>query len=304
MIHEYAVDPALPARWADLRDYRFFMEAFGLGQPRVMGAIPKVKGWRSRALKEAECLPDTDRLRALELVNRLLECVVHRSASFDGEIAWLVNAEAEHMREPFRAILACENPRAHVGVLPHTQIAPGRNPLWDASRSQTPNRNERSLAEALGPMLRIGSSIILVDPHFDASNYRFRNPVEQMLKVSMSHRPAAPPSRVEILAGDKMSPLHFRKTVHEFLPSHTPRGLRVRCMQIAERSGGEKVHQRYVLTDLGGVHVEPGLDMGDGTYDIDLMDRLQYELRWRQYADPTHTFDVVDEPVEITGAAL
>jgi hypothetical protein len=60
-----------------------------------------------------------------------------------------------------------------------------------------------------------------------------------------------------------------------------------------------------VLTDLGGVRVDPGLDDGSPgeSYDINLMDRAQFDVRWAQYAGDSPAFDRISAPVTVVGAA-
>jgi hypothetical protein len=74
---------------------------------------------------------------------------------------------------------------------------------------------------------------------------------------------------------------------------------------LAERPGGEKLHPRYILTDLGGVRVEVGLDSGDPgqTTDVSLLDRRIYEERSKDYQQPSAAFDYKDE-IRITGTLV
>jgi hypothetical protein len=80
--------------------------------------------------------------------------------------------------------------------------------------------------------------------------------------------------------------------------------MRIVVRRLNQRAGGERLHNRYILTDLGGIAFGVGLDDGgDGeTDDLSLMDRAQYELRWSQYAgDPPGEFDQAEAPVELQG---
>jgi len=62
-----------------------------------------------------------------------------------------------------------------------------------------------------------------------------------------------------------------------------PEGLQVTLYQWQEKSDGQKLHNRYILTDLGGVSFHHGLDTGrDGeTDDISRLASKQYECRCR-----------------------
>jgi hypothetical protein len=58
----------------------------------------------------------------------------------------------------------------------------------------------------------------------------------------------------------------------------------------------EVIHNRFVLTDRGGVKFGIGLDDDNGkdgqTDDVDLLSQESFDLRWRQYA-LMQAFDVV-----------
>ena len=95
----------------------------------------------------------------------------------------------------------------------------------------------------------------------------------------------------------------FRQQCERRLPGIVPRGLRVDLVRLRQRDGGERLHNRYILTELGGVTFGVGLDQGDSadTDDIQLLDRAQYEARWRQYASDTPAFDRPEPPTTIEG---
>lgn len=71
-----------------------------------------------------------------------------------------------------------------------------------------------------------------------------------------------------------------------------------------ERPGGEKFHQRFILTDIGGVEVDPGLDdgkKGEG-FKVMLLKKKMFEKHWSDHiAAPA--FDLAEDPVEIDGEA-
>ena len=73
-----------------------------------------------------------------------------------------------------------------------------------------------------------------------------------------------------------------------------PREVRIRIVCWSERAGGEKLHNRYILTDIGGVQFGIGLDDSDGfpgqTDDLYLLDREQFAMRWAQYTQPNPAF--------------
>jgi hypothetical protein len=77
----------------------------------------------------------------------------------------------------------------------------------------------------------------------------------------------------------------------------------LRIVRLEQRPQGEQLHNRYILTDVGGVLFGAGLDEGDDgiTDDVHLLDRAQYEQRWQQYASDSPAFDRPESPIEVSG---
>ncbi len=82
------------------------------------------------------------------------------------------------------------------------------------------------------------------------------------------------------------------------LPNIIPHGMCVRLVRWRQKDGGEKLHNRYILTDKGGVSLGVGLDDGTPgeTDEIKLLDEETYKFRWKQYTSEP-AFDLVDEVV-------
>jgi hypothetical protein len=303
MIYEFALEPELVATWVNRTDYRYFYDKFGLGQPRVVARYPKQ--WKKLVWDAYQGPDDLDRKRLEELLVRLTERMVRRAGvSWSADRSWLDNALAEHHRAAFHAIVARGNPDAH----PHVVIGAdlGKDtPRWVAPHGVPVARRATDMADAVAAMLRISNEVIFVDPHFGPENARFSRPLRAFLAALVDGRDGAMPSRVEVHTGDKAERTFFLEKCGMELPRHIPRGLRVVFRRWKERDGGEKLHNRYVLTDLGGVSFHTGLDDGaDGeTDDVHLLDREQYRLRWSQYADDPPAFDLAEDPLAVLGIA-
>lgn len=113
-------------------------------------------------------------------------------------------------------------------------------------------------------------------------------------------RPVGPPETIEIhtkqldAAGDIILN-SFQEVISN--------GLKVTLYQWRERPGGQKLHNRYILTDLGGVSFHHGLDTGaDGeTDDLTRLDLDQYLFRCKQYDPAAPAFDQAAASLTITG---
>jgi hypothetical protein len=99
------------------------------------------------------------------------------------------------------------------------------------------------------------------------------------------------------------SSLDFFQNEAKSIASRIPAGVTVEFSRWRQRNGGDLLHNRYVLTDLGGVTLGVGLDVGkEGeTDDLLLLPRDQYVRRWDQYARNDGSFELVDAPAAVFG---
>ena len=299
MIYEYAIDPQLIAAAGARSRYRFWAQKFGLGSPRVMSQFPKLQNWKRQVLR---ALPadtrDAEKTRVVELVQRLTELTTPRvSSHYDGHHGWLENAEAEHARAPFRGILAWDNPRLHDAVLIAEPLEEfdETDKRWVAQRGRVVTRDAASMADAVSSMLACCRDAVFVDPHFKPAFPRYQRPIEAFLNALVTNRAGPLPERVEICTATPEGMAFLERAFTSRIRALVPDGLSVRVRKLVRRDGGEALHNRYILTDLGGVSFGYGLDDDDGeggqTDDLTLMDREQYQKRWQQYCGDNPAFD-------------
>jgi len=303
MIHAYAIEPDVVVAWCGRTAFRFVCDKFGLGTPCVLLEFPKFSKWKKAVYQTAETrdLSELDRTRLTEIFKLLGERRVRRDGSvYNGDISWLENAEAEYGRHPFAAIIAMANPRNHEAVILERVLGASENSRWDKPFAITPTRDAKALAEAVSAMLENCSELHLVDPHFGPENRRHRVVLEELLTAAMSKRDSA--LRVILHCSNK-STLEFFQESTARMGSYLPDGITIYFKRWNERDGGEKFHNRYILTDLGGVTFGIGLDAGEDTQteDINLMSAKQYRLRWEQFAGQGDRLDLIDEPAPISG---
>ena len=305
MIHEYALEPEVVASWHDRDKFRFFIDQFGCGAGRVVGMYPNKTNWRKHvwAALDADFSPtDKDRTRMVEIVKKLIASKVQRVGSeWNGTLDWLTNAESEHLRKPFHAILARENPRNNETVMLEAAVREREAAGWDAPHSTVVQRSAESMAECVAPMLRCATRVLFVDPYFRANEQRFREPLAAFF------RQVSPQAATEIHASASYkgapSEEYFRNESERDLQRHSviTDGRELKVYRWRNREGGEKMHNRYVLTDIGGVQFGTGLDEGEeGTTDIvSLLSAEPYEKLYQDYAGPGFAFDPDGEPFPV-----
>ena len=306
MIYEYALEPELVASLTERSEARYFYESFGLGQPRLVSHYPK--RWKALVWdafqKSSSGSSPVQRKRMEELIERLSEVMVRRRDVFwNGGRPWLENAEQEHDRKPFRGIVAQANPRNRAEVLVGKDLDEQSFPRWAAPRGAIVPRQARQMADLVLPMLRCCGVAIFVDPHFGPENARHRRPLEALLEALVDGRPDLGSLRVEVHTEVKSTTDFFKSTCESRLGRYIPVGLSVKFRRWTTRLAGETLHNRYILTDLGGLIFSHGLDEGEPgeTDDVTLMNKDQYRRRWEQYAGEFPAFDSTEDPVVVLG---
>lgn len=127
------------------------------------------------------------------------------------------------------------------------------------------------------------SELHLIDPHFGPDARRYREVLEALLgEVAAAGRV---PRLVRVHRSDNAMLSHFARTAAQERPRRIPAGTKVEFARWCEHAGGNAVHNRYVLTELGGVTLGKALDAGAAGHrdDLNLMAPDQYRLRWAQY---------------------
>jgi hypothetical protein len=303
MIYEYALEPEMVAAWCtDQYKCLFFKSQICSAQGRLPSRYPKK--WAKKVWDSFDGASQMDRKRLEELLARLQETMIKRKDFvWDENITWLDNALQEHARHPFRAVLARTNPAARPEILCEDGLAASPCPGWDNPHGITVKRKSQEMAAAVQQMLASCRWVKFIDPHLWPGKNCYKDSLNAFLRILAGSRPVSPPESIEIHTQ------HINAAADIILNQFQeviPNGLQVTLYQWLERQGGQGLHNRYILTDLGGVSFHHGLDTGtDGeTDDISRLDLDQYTLRCKQYDPTTPAFDRAERQLTITGTLV
>ncbi len=212
---------------------------------------------------------------------------------------WLENAENENERRPFHAILSRDNPRGLPRVMRQDDILDGTPKVWRAPPgSIVVERSAASMADSVASMLRSATRSLLVDPNIRPSRPRYRYSLREFFGLVGIGIPRV---TLELHAGNVAANApdwdNFRRECERHLPCLVPAHLNLIVRRWTNRDGGERLHNRYILTDIGGVQFGVGLDEGDpgATDDVTRLDTDAYDRRMKDYAVAAPAFDLEDE---------
>jgi hypothetical protein len=286
MYYEYAVDPESFDSW---QTTRYLLDAFGFDKGRLICDLPRKK-WKRLIFERltAQVSGEIERKRIEERLHRIPPGTLVRrpDAVYSADKDWLDNALVEHTRRAFRAVLS---PKTATGV---TEVLDPRevddlDSRWSVPPGMTLQRDAATVVSELSLLLKHARSIDLVDPHFQA---------QKAMKVKFLYavaRNSAPDAVItmhlkEDAKGEPGRSLCATATAR--LPEQIPEGRVVEILVWRERTGGERFHNRFVLTNAGGVQFGDGLEHG-GDVEVDRVSRLggqeHGEYRQRYNANST-----------------
>ncbi len=303
MIYEYALEPALLNNW---EDFRYFTEKFGFFQGRFISRYPR--RWKKMVIASlSETGPK--RTKMVERIRKLDDRMLTRPHEWKPEKDWLTNAEAEHGRRLFRAILAKDNPRRHDDVLLGGDVEDD-TPLFKIEGNITIPRSAREIATLVAPVLQHAEEILLIDSNFGPENPRHRHLMKKFLAAAISGRGTSPLKRVEIHLKEKaiknkeQSAAFFRSQALEKLPRLIPECMNVRLVRWSDGDSNDRFHNRFILTDRGGLQFGDGLDDGGGKDQVSRFGKESETYRYlrKLYEKGSSTLDFIDE-VEIVGTS-
>ena len=300
MIHEYAVDPdAL----SSLNEIWQALEQFGVAQGRVLVQCPKT-WWKTvtENLKNAERVLHPAEYKSLEercfRLKEAKKIIRRKNLKYDVEKPFVEALAAEHADRPFRAVLQLE--RAATGLIPvlsRFDLHEG-NPLWKVRRSLAVPKTADALAGAVVPLLRISTDFLFVDPYFGSKPEKYQSLVKMLQGAAAQN---ASLKRIEIHTKAVGTAVFIQDKARAAIMPRLPPGIEIKVFQWKESEGGERLPDRFILTDRGGLSSSYGWDSGTPgqSTEVSLLDDDSYLFRWGQYQEDTAAFDLAGEPFVI-----
>lgn len=269
MIAEFAIDPEVMARWDE---FTKIWRDFGIAQRRQIGLYPKK--WkrsvadRSQELVQSKINTEMQRARIIERLSgdayknryKKVNCT-----DWLEEQSWLMNAMSHEPK--FRAIVT----RASIAddrVLDVNDMIGdcGDSGPYHLEPDDEINRSVDGILSAILPLLEQSDTVILVEPNFDPREIRFRNVMEAIIdslnaigKVPKRFElHTAKTKQIDGHVSNRFHDFHFTQNLGPLLRSGW--SLKVGCWM--ETRVEDYLHPRFVITEVGAIHIDWGLDEG------------------------------------------
>jgi hypothetical protein len=294
VFYEYALEPSAVTTWESAR---YFLDAFGPWKGRLLAEYPK--HWVRLLLSGLACGEmEKKRITArLELAKKNRVFYRRPGTSYDGTQGWLDNARREHARHAFRAIIA-SSASAEDHVLDATSLDE-RHDRWRVDGGRLLSREPAVFAQALELLLAASSQIVIVDPFFRADQPDKTGPLTAFCNLIRGRV-----NEVQVHFGPKFGYAFCMQHAERALPSCVPVGMKVSLHCWTERTGGPRIHNRYLLTDIGGVQFGDSIEAGEpGQHDrVSILEEVTRARLWDEFVGPTPAFEPGGAPRTFSGS--
>ena len=330
MIYEYAVDPKLIVTLGDFPDLAWWLVSqLGNDTGCVVSEYPKdIDRAIYKELKEQIRAASEDEKIHLQKKRAKIEEIAARikvrhpvgMAKRKNSIPWTGIFSDEHQRHPFDFVLAESGAMEGQRAIPNVfeWLRDPDSHLHQSPSSLLVSRTADELSNAVAPILKNAREITFIDPYFLPYNNSFCDAFKYYLRripCSTAIRGALPRSVTMICNANAKftnqagppsaySEVDFKAACESELPQIIPSGILLRIRRAREKRGESnwhKLHNRFLLTDIGGIAFGHGIDCrsqpGDSSKDtLSLLSSVAVREIKNMY-NPTENFFDWSEPV-------
>ena len=297
MLHEFALEPALIRNWDR---FQYYMSNFGIQLGRMISRFPKK--WEQLVIGGLADCGDVEKKKIVEALIRGRNRLFPRYHEWDPSLSWLANAELEHAKRPFHAVIAAANSNGRDFVLEESALDATYPPLlWSATTPRLIERSGLKMAEAIRILLQMSKTVLFIDRNFGPKDKGFRLGLQAFLLAMLNRHNQCQANRIEYHTGDLVHPADFKDLCNSYLPEIIPSGVRIRFVRW--RHG--ELHDRYIVTEHGGASFAQGLDEAGETEQPDqlvaLIDRALANQMLQNFTGRPPKFTLIDEDVVVIG---
>ena len=242
----------------------------------------------------------TEKLRQVDK-----KLIKRKELEFLQEKTWQGNALSIHDRNPFAKIIVKAPEEIHSDMISSIDFDPEEleEPMGLCER--TPE----DIASSLSLMFNSAKRLLFIDPHIKPAEDRFKEAFRVYFQEIAKGKYRSSPISIEIhtsmRSGYSSNDLRIAKgNAETHFKEILPDGMSLKVFYWSEKDGGERFHNRYILSGVAGVSLGIGLDSytdADCTEDISHMTSRQHIHRLQQFGSDSTVYSKACPPVEITG---
>ena len=189
---------------------------------------------------------------------------------------WIDHAIAAHQDRPFQAILTDFYDGEEECILRNDHEFT-EECQWQVPLDKTIKRSAAKMIEAIRPMLDCAREVILIERNFDPDKFKWR-PFVIEIAAFLYNKISPSIQTITYHVGNKIGPDHMELICNKHFSKKLPSDMKVNFVVWP----WDELHDRYVLTDVGGVKFGFGLDVWDGQGPEEVeISRISEETRQR-----------------------
>lgn len=292
MIADCAIDPEVFATW---RHFQSLSEDFGVGRGRIISEFPR--RWRREVIKKARGFAASDTpnrittdLQASRIASKLGEERFRRKLKSSGR-------SFDSSKSNWRHSAACAATPFDLIIISGSGTSGNRIGIDDLLKDEAPffrktqdqiERTSQALVDAARLLVSSCDEFILVDPNFRADEPRFYHTLRHLIRI-LEERGGDGPKRLEIHTSRirKKGEVFIRRP-HEsqwktHIEPHLPSGWKISVCYWENLPTGGKLHPRFLLTEMGGLYYDHGLDEGEGRTLVTLLEDEIWESLFKTF---------------------
>lgn len=301
MIYEYALDPKVILKWLESENTATWLESLngvGIGTPRFFSTFPsqKKRKFISGLAKLRYEISDQNIISRLDRLCEYLDkagMFIRASENFSGD-EWHEKVIQSHNISPFKAIVT-SNKLEVLEWLPPENVVYSQ--LWNLPSQISFSRTTKDFLEKISNFINSTEKNLII---VDAYSWK-ENAITVIGKIlnQFGNSPSLPSVKIYYKENrENCSPSvdHIKRQLIRVLKNNA-KHLNITIYQIKETDQSDAFHNRYILNDLGGVHIGHGLDLSEKenhTDEVTLLNREIYMKRWKQFYYPDQ-FEILDK---------
>ncbi|MCX6153185.1 MAG: hypothetical protein NT007_03385 [Candidatus Kapabacteria bacterium] len=279
MIKEFAIEPEFFQSWERIR---YIDEKFGASNGRLISKYPG--NWIELVYENLNDFPPMLKKRC-EVKLGLMKTnkkIVNSFRQFNREKSWINNAVEIHYLKPFNGIIGLLNQNNVSYVLTNEDLDE-ENEIFRVNKSMQILREPSTIADSIMPLLLHSKDIIFIDPHFEKLKPRHIRPlleiIDRLARLSTKNQYS-----IKYFTGNSVEKTVFCHNLKNYLEIKLPINSELKIC----RCPIDIMHNRFVLTDIGGISFSQGLDDNDSGHsvlkdDISLLDTNHWKTKMIEY---------------------
>ncbi|TRW15140.1 hypothetical protein [Glacieibacterium frigidum] len=274
MIAEFAVEPTSIV--ASIHLFDNVTSRFGFDQGRTISDFAggrdawaeRVRNAAASSLRPVERLRVADRLNQLRRTAGILRL---REPYIGGPAEWEENIVREHARKPWDGVVSRSETCGGVPACAADRI--GDSALFESGGIARQPRSEAALTNLVGRLLGNSRQLDLIDPYMSMTS-RWVDPIASLIAVFTAGGRSVGDIALHMDEANQTNETDFVAECRRRLSPRLRGGVKITIFRWGRSD--DRMHERAVITELGGYDINSGLDVCAGaTTSVNRIGRIE-----------------------------